>query len=92
MTLADFRKNKDLMLKAKKLQTDPTFRKMLEVWDNEHVRFARVSSEGVASDDKSLRLGQIEGYDMAQQKFRMMFEDVPESPKPLRATFPDQKV
>lgn len=92
MTLPEFRHNKALMREAAKLRDDPTFKAMLDVLHSEHVMFKAHNSAGMAGDDKTLRLGQIEGYNLCQQTLLTMFEPPVKPRKEPEATFAEPRV
>lgn len=92
MTLTDFRRDKKLMAEAQKLHANPVMQRMLEIIAQEHVMYQAVNSVGLPGDSMQLRLGQIEGYNMCLEKFRLFFEDMPEPPKDIKATFRPQKL
>lgn len=74
------------MTEAKKLEADPTFRAMVSVLENEHLMYLP-SALGKEHDDKTLRLGQIEGYTICLQKLRLLSVPPQKQTEQLKETY-----
>lgn len=86
-TLKDFRSDKALMKAAAKLKVDPIFTTILDVLDTEHIMRKQQNSVGLNADDKTLRLGLIEGYNIALNNLSLIFEPLPEPRKEPQVKF-----
>jgi hypothetical protein len=93
MRLAQFISNKNLIKSARQLHdNNETFRQMVVVLENESPLAQPLAPQGVSADDRSHRLGLIEGYNLALTNLRRLWSKPPAAPTPLVATFekPDE--
>lgn len=93
MLLAEWLKNKTLVKAARQIFESDTFRQMREVLEAESPLRQSLPSLGPTSDDRSHRLGMIEGYQLCLNNLRQLAVMPPPLPKPLESTFenPDKE-
>lgn len=77
------------MRAAAKLALDPTFQTIVDVLNSEHFMLHVQPSTGMSPDDKSHRLGFIEGYGHALYKLGQIFELPAEQPLPFKESYRD---
>lgn len=88
MRLQQWIADKTLTRAARKLYDEnKTFREMLEVLESEHPLTAPLGQQGPSADDRSYRLGLIEGYAQCLRTFAKLWSPPVPPPLPLTATF-----
>lgn len=88
MNLQEWFKDKSHRKAARDLfDTNKTFQRMVEVLENESPLRTPLSPQGVSADDRSHRLGLIEGYEDALRKLKSLGMNVPAKPTTLQPTF-----
>ncbi len=90
MRITEFHKNKTLMKAVCQLAESDTFKKMRETLEDESPLKNPLSPQGPTSDDRSHRLGLIEGYDMCLKNLRLLYTIPNPPPKILEATYPEE--
>lgn len=88
MRLADWLRDKSLIKAARELaEKNSTFKQMLEVLECEHPLTAPMEQRGPSADDRSYRLGRIEGYAECLRTLRKLWSPTKKMPRELTATF-----
>lgn len=89
MRLATWLKDKSLISAAQKLAANRTFQEMVKVLESESPLIAPLSPQGPTADDRSHRLGLIEGYNQCLTTLRQLWTPPEAIPPVLEATFED---
>lgn len=87
MRLTEWQQKKSLVKAAQTLQNDEVFTLLMGMLEEESPLNLPLPSQGVQSDDRSYRLGLIEGYNQCLKNIRATWAGPPNLPKPLKSTF-----
>lgn len=87
MRLTEWQRTKTLVKAAKDLQNDEVFTILMGMLEEESPLSLPLPSTGVAADDRSYRLGLIEGYNQCLKNIRATWAGPPKLPQPLKSTF-----
>ena len=75
LTLDQWRKDTRLVASAKELARHETFRMMVAVLENSHVRFVALPTIGVSQDDRAAHMARSEGYQICLNNLEAMARD-----------------
>jgi len=89
MTMAELKANKSLFREVLKLKEMPAMQAIMAVMGTQFMEFHKQTAARETADDKTLRLGQIEGYNMKHYQFMSIFELPPKPKKEPKATYTD---
>jgi hypothetical protein len=87
MRLTQWQTSKSLVKAAMKLREDATFTLLLEMLEEESPLNLPLASQGPTADDRSYRLGMIEGYNKALVNMRATWTPPSPQQKPLIAKY-----
>lgn len=86
MRLTEWLASKNLVKAANKLRTDETFALLVQMLEDESPLNLPLASQGPSADDRSYRLGLIEGYNDCLRKIRASWT-MRQEPKQIKATY-----
>lgn len=87
MRLTEWQKTKTLVKAAQGLQKDEVFTILLGMLEEESPLNLPLASQGPSGDDRSYRLGLIEGYNQCLKNIRATWAGPAKFPQPLKSTF-----
>lgn len=87
MRLTDWLKSKNLVKAANQLRQDETFSLLVGMLEEESPLNLPLASQGPTADDRSYRLGLIEGYNDCLKKIRATWTPRPPEAKQIKATY-----
>lgn len=87
MLLNEWSKNKTLTKAARQIAESDTFKKMREVLEEESPLRQPLSPTGPTADDRSHRLGLIEGYQHCLNNLRKLYTLPPPLPKTIEQNY-----
>lgn len=86
MTIAEWRKDKQLVLRARKVIEMPEFKEMIAVLrEDSPVNYPLPATGGVTSDDRSAQLGRIEGAAFAIRALLSLGNHQPPTKEPKQS-------
>lgn len=87
MRLTEWQQKKSLVKAAQNLQNDEVFTILMGMLEEESPLSLPLPSTGVAADDRSYRLGLIEGYNQCLKNIRATWAGPTKLPQPLKSTY-----